>query len=93
MDETRPSAPEGAERAGESPLRPGNLYVLRDGKPAAIRVLTGITDGKDTEVHTNELKPGDLVVVGIDLSGVGRGQQLQPPPGMGGPQFRPGGRR
>jgi hypothetical protein len=56
-------------------------------------VLTGITDGKDTEVHTDQLKAGDQVVVGVDLGTSLRGQQLQPPPGMGGPQFRPGGRR
>ena len=87
------TATEAPERAGEIPLKPGSLYVLRDGRPTALQVLTGITDGKDTEVHGDQLRQGDLVVVGVDLGGAAHGQALQPPPGMGAPQFRPGGRR
>jgi HlyD family secretion protein len=82
----------GREVGAENPLKPATLYVLRGGVPTAVHVLTGITDGSNTEIHSDELKPGDLVVVGLDLGSAPRGQQLQPPPGMGGPQFRgPGG--
>jgi len=88
------SARAGAEVGTESALKPGTLYILRDGKLSPVHVLTGITDGSATEVHSDQLKVGDLVVLGLDMSSASRGPQLQPPPGMGGPQFRgPGGRR
>ena len=76
----------------DPPLRPGTLYVLRDGKPVAVSVMTGLSDGAFTEVRGDLLKPDDRVVVGLDVSA--QGPNLQPPPGMGGPQFGPpGGRR
>jgi HlyD family secretion protein len=88
------SARAGAELGSESPLKPGTLYVLHDGKLSPVHVLTGITDGSATEIHSDVLKVGDLVVLGLDMSTASRSPQLQPPPGMGGPQFRgPGGRR
>jgi hypothetical protein len=53
-------------------------------------VLTGLTDGAFTEVRGGGLQPGDQVIVGMEASA--RTANLQPPPGMGGPQFRgPGG--
>jgi HlyD family secretion protein len=69
-------------------LKPGRVYVLRDGKPTPIMVMTGLTDGVATEIHSGDLKPGDQVITALEQST--RGPQLQPPPGMGG---RPGGRR
>lgn len=39
------------------------LYVLRDGRPERISVLTGLTDGIHTEILSDELKPGESVVV------------------------------
>jgi HlyD family secretion protein len=84
----------GVEAGTASSLKPGMLYVLRDGKPFPIHVLTGITDGSMTEIHSDELKAGDVVILAIELGNASRATQLQPPPGMGGPQFRgPGGRR
>jgi HlyD family secretion protein len=72
--------------------RPGAVQILVNGKPSRVALLTGITDGAFTEVRTDKLKPGDLVIVGMEASS--RGANLQPPPGMGGPQFRgPGGGR
>jgi HlyD family secretion protein len=72
--------------------RPGMIYLLKDGKPARTFVLSGLTDGAFTEVRGEAFKPGDKVIVGMELSA--RGPSLQPPPGMGGLQFRgPGGRR
>jgi hypothetical protein len=82
------------EAGTASSLKPGMLYVLRDGKPFPIHILTGITDGSMTEIHSDELKAGDVVILAIELGNASRATQLQPPPGMGGPQFRgPGGRR
>jgi len=50
----------------------------------------GITDGSFTEVRSDRLAPGDKLIVGTEASA--RSATLQPPPGMGGPQFRgPGG--
>ena len=79
--------PEGPEGGG---YKPGAVYVLKGGKPDRVMVLTGITDGSFTEVKSDRLKPGDKIVVGSDAPA--RAAGLQPPPGMGGPQFRgPGG--
>lgn len=40
-----------------------SLYVLRNGKPERITVLTGLTDGVHTEILSDELKTGDAVIV------------------------------
>jgi HlyD family secretion protein len=74
-------------------LRPGMLYVLRDGKPVGIHVRTGISDGAFTEVQGDGLAAGGLVVLGLDVSAAPNRAGLAPPPGMGGPMGRPGGRR
>jgi HlyD family secretion protein len=66
-------------------LRPGSVYVLRDGKPVRVAVMTGLTDGAFVEVEADQLEPGDLVIVGLENTA--RGPAMQPPPGMGGSQF------
>ena len=83
-----PSSDAGAGRAlarggadGEPAARPGTVYVLRNGKPVAVEVLTGLTDGAFTEVRSDGLKPGDQVVVGLEVSS--RDAGLRPPPGLG----------
>ncbi len=77
---------------GKGGAKPGTVYVLENGKPKPVMVFTGITDGSMTEIKTDKLKAGDLVITGLEVA-VNRGSNnLQPPPGMGGPQFgRPGG--
>jgi HlyD family secretion protein len=73
-------------------LKPGAVYMLRDGKPARVPVMTGLGDGASFEIETDGVKPGDAVIVGLEVP-VARNQGLTPPPGMGGPTFRgPGGR-
>jgi HlyD family secretion protein len=69
--------------------RPGAVYVLVNGKPSRVGLLTGITDGAFTEVRSDKLKPGDTLIVGMDAGP--KSASLQPPPGMGGPGFRGGG--
>ena len=50
--------------------RPGRIWVAGvDGKPRAVRVTVGITDGQHTELRRGDLKPGDQVIIGIDRSG------------------------
>ena len=69
------------------------MYVLRGDKPVKVAVMTGIGDGAAFEVESDELKLGDSVIVGLEVAA--QNNNLQPPPGMGGPRFGPpgGGRR
>ena len=69
-------------------VKPGAVYVLRNGKPVRVEVTTGITDGTSVEVLGGDLKPGDAVVTGLELS-ARSGAAMTPPPGMGGPMFGP----
>lgn len=39
-----------------SDLNTGSIYILKDGKPLAIKVRTGITDGRYTEITGQDLK-------------------------------------
>jgi len=82
-----------AESANESigTMKPGKVYLLRDGKPVAVMVMTGLTDGIATEIRSENLQPGDQVITALEQTS--RGPALTPPPGMGGPMGpRPGGR-
>ena len=75
-------------RSGTTPsagTSTASVYVMRGGKPQAVHVLTGITDGVFTEVKADSLRPDDQVIVGLDLAV--RGAQA----GAGGAPF--GGRR
>lgn len=53
----------GAERSGRGGAAEGRpLYVLRDGQPQMVRVVTGATDGDTVEILSG-LEPGDAVIV------------------------------
>jgi hypothetical protein len=53
--------------------------------------MTGLGDGASFEIESDRLKPGDDVIVGLEVAAA-QNRNLQPPPGMGGPTFRgPGG--
>lgn len=65
--------------------RPGNVYVLRGGKPEKVAVVTGLTDGTFVEIRSGEIKEGDLVVIGLEQTANRNANQLAPPPGLGGP--------
>ncbi len=82
---------QGLGSAAGSEFKPGAVWVLRDGRPARVHVLTGLTDGSFTEVQSDSLKEGDMVITGTDVASAAS-SNLTPPPGMGGPGFR-GGRR
>ena len=98
-----PSAPYALDQAHEplglDGVEPGGGLVQQeyrrvggegDGEPERIMVRVGITDGSFTEVWSDKLEPGDPLIVGAETPA--RSANLQPPPGMGGPQFRgPGG--
>ncbi|MFO0582499.1 MAG: efflux RND transporter periplasmic adaptor subunit [Anaeromyxobacter sp.] len=55
----RPSG--GGMRGAEPPDR-RTIWVMREEKPAPVRVRTGISDGSFTELVEGELKEGDVVV-------------------------------
>jgi hypothetical protein len=82
-----------AESANEAigATKPGKVYVLREGKPVALMVMTGLTDGIATEIQSDDLKPGDKVITALEQTN--HGPALTPPPGMGGPMGPRGGGR
>lgn len=46
-----------------------SLWVLRDGEPREVRVRTGPTDGKRTQILEGELREGEPVVTDMSASG------------------------
>lgn len=46
------------EKSGEA-----NIWILSEGKPKQIKVKTGLSDGRNTEIITDELKPGDEIII------------------------------
>lgn len=58
------SADDGAHRRSTRAGGSGRVYVLREGRLHEVRVQTGITDRRYTELRGDALKAGDLVVVG-----------------------------
>jgi HlyD family secretion protein len=76
-----------AEIAGRQSGR-GRIFVLgEDGKPRAVAVRTGLTDGAFTEVSAEGLKEGDTVLVG--LQGATGSSAAPRPPAVGGPPRLP----
>lgn len=43
------------------------LFVLRDNKPFALAVKTGLSDGFTTQIVSGDLKEGDEVITGMEL--------------------------
>lgn len=66
-----------AEQAGRAPTRGRVWFTGEDGKPKALQVRLGLTDGSATEIVGGELKEGQEVLVGI----VTAGQKGAPPAG------------
>jgi HlyD family secretion protein len=62
------------------------VWVLgADKKPQPRRVRVGITDGTATEFQEGDLKEGDILIVGQNVSSENRSSSTQRPPGFGGP--------
>ena len=81
----------GGRRAGEAATRPQTVYTLgADKKLKAVQIRTGITDGRFTQVVSGDLKPGDVIAVGLATSRV---EGPPPPGGTGGGRGGGGGRR
>ena len=48
------------------------VWVLRDGQPVAVTVVTGLDDGSFTEIVSGDLKPGDPVVTAEQVATANR---------------------
>ncbi len=66
-----PLKPAGEQAGGGAKPKPeafsGKVYLLKEGKPVPVNVSLGITDGRNTEIVSGELKAGDQVIVGTAL--------------------------
>jgi len=54
------------------------VWVLRDGAPVAVAVVTGLDDGNFSEVVQGDFRPDDQVIIG-ESGGQGSGQPAPPP--------------
>src|SRR5215211_221071 len=71
-----------------APVLPGQVRVVwvmgQNGKPERRRITVGLSDGSATEVVDGDLKEGDLVITGQQISGAARTANTQStPPGFG----------
>jgi hypothetical protein len=55
---------EAGERPKKREMARARVWVLRDGTPAAVSVRRGVQNTRHAEVVSDELKEGDLVIVG-----------------------------
>lgn len=65
---------QGGGNRGEQAQAPGQtryVWVLQAGQPEAVQVKTGLSDGRMTEVDSEQLKEGDLLITD-QRSGAGR---------------------
>ena len=76
-----------AAKAAGGADHPGRVWMLRDGKPAAVPVRVGLDDGTSAEVVSGEVREGDRVIV-AEPSAESSGSARQQAPRF----FRPGGR-
>lgn len=92
-------AQSGGQRASNfappsAPVLQGQTRVVwvmgQDGKPQRRRITVGLSDGAATEVVDGDLREGDTVITGQNVSSSTRTQSTQQAPGFGG-QPRVGG--
>jgi HlyD family secretion protein len=58
------SAPSGSSTVAGAQGSRSTVWVLRDGKPQMVRIVIGISDGRNYEVLRGQLQPGDQIIVG-----------------------------
>lgn len=66
--QARPAQRPGGSASGMAVRRDDHVWILENGKPKAISVKTGISDGQFTEVSGDALKEGMQVLVGVEES-------------------------
>ena len=75
----RPGSGKGKEAGGQ------RVYLLgKDGKPAPVRIKSGVSNGTFTVLEEGELKEGDLLVTGESQGKKAGGSATPPGMGMGG---------
>jgi len=58
------------EKRRQSKMRRSKVYILDEvGQPEAVDVMAGISDDNQTQIVSEEIKEGDKVIIGLDLSG------------------------
>jgi HlyD family secretion protein len=75
-------------KGGMVQRREDRIWVLENGKPKAIVVKAGVTDGQFTEVTAEGLQEGLQILVGVENTKAGAGS----PSPLGGTPAGPGGR-
>src|SRR5215216_3544499 len=79
-----------------APVLPGQVRVVwvvgQNNKPERRRITVGLSDGSATEVVDGDLKEGDMVITGQQISGASRTTNSTPP-GFGGAPRTGGPRR
>jgi RND family efflux transporter MFP subunit len=77
----------GGANRGMVARREDRVWIMgADGKPKAIVVKTGLSDGNFTEISGEGLTEGMEILVGIEDPNRGKAPQAGPAPLMGGPQ-------
>ena len=70
-----------------APVLPGQVRVVwvmgQNGKPERRRITVGLSDGSATEVVDGDLKEGDMVITGQQISGTKTTTTQSTPPGFG----------
>jgi HlyD family secretion protein len=70
-----------------APVLPGQVRVVwvlgQDGKPDRRRITVGLSDGSATEVVDGDLKEGDMVITGQQMSSNRNANTQSTPPGFG----------
>jgi HlyD family secretion protein len=83
------------QKSGYEPVNQisrGRLWKLNaSGKLEPVRVVTGLTDGRFTEIKSSELKAGDKVVLGATLNSADQSAQSRNPLSGQGQQRQVGG--
>ena len=83
VDTSKKPAPEGKRDTATSRGQPGRnaftgrVYVLKKGELTPVTVKLGITDSRNTEIISGELKSGDQLVIG-DTQGTAQSGGSQP---------------
>ena len=73
----KPSGPSDPSSASPAEATQVRLWMLREGKPVAVPVTTGLDDDSFVEIIDGDVKPGDQVIVGERREAAGR---AVPPP-------------
>jgi HlyD family secretion protein len=80
----RPSGQSGGASKGMASRREDRIWILENGKPKAIVVKAGISDGQVTEVTGENLQEGMQILIGVESSRQAGGPTTAPVGGMPG---------